>query len=102
MPLSDILSDPYGVYRARKTRPQDQEFQDDLGPEEHRQMLEEISKRNPALGTILALFAPLYSLGKMIGVNLGGTGEMLTSRPSLEEIGGAWTGYGQGLMSHLK
>ena len=101
MPLSYLI-DPYSVNRLRASYPQDQEVQNDLGPEEHRQFLEEVTQRSPLLGTLLAAGVPVYSALKMVGVNLGGTGEMKTSRPSLEEIGGAWTGYGRGLMGLLK
>ena len=96
------LEDLYGVYNARKLRPQDQGWQNDLGPEEHRQFMEEATRRNAALGTLLAAGVPFYTALKALGVPLGGTGEMKTSEPSLAEIGGAWTGYGQGLMSLLK
>ena len=100
MPLSDLI-DPYSAYRLRRSYPQDQGIQNDLGPEEHRQFLEEVTQRNPLLGTLLAAGVPAYSVLKLMGVNLGGTGEMKTSQPSFEEIGGAWTGYGRGLRALL-
>jgi hypothetical protein len=98
LPLSDL----YSSYRLRTSYPQDQGIQNDLGPEEHRQFLEEVTQRNPLLGTLLAAGVPVYTALKAAGVNLGGTGEMKTSQPSLAEIGGAWTGYGRGLMGLLK
>jgi len=101
MGLEELLND-YEAYQARKLRPMDQDYQDSLGPEEHRQFLKETTNLNPALGTLLAAGVPFYTALKALGVPLGGTGEMKTSKPSLAEIGGAWTGYGQGLMSLLK
>ena len=94
--------DLYEMTQRRGLRPQDQAYQDDLGPEEHRQFVQEVTQRNALLGTLLAAGLPAYTALKVLGVNLGGTGEMKTSRPSLEEIGGGWTGYGQGLMDYLK
>jgi len=101
VPLSDLL-DSYSMNRLRRDNPLDQGIQNDLGPEEHRQFLQEVTGRNPLFGTLLAAGVPVYTALKMVGVNLGGTGEMKTSEPSLAEIGGAWTGYGQGLMGLLR
>jgi hypothetical protein len=59
--------------------------------------MREVTRRNPALGTLLAAGLPFYTALKMVGVPVGGTGEMLTSRPSLEEVLAGWRGYGSGL-----
>lgn len=99
MPLENEL---YSAYGMRRLKPTDQAWQDALGPEEHRQFLEEVTQRNPLFGTLLAIGVPVYSALKAVGINLGGTGEMKTSAPSLEEIGGAWTGYGRGLRDFLR
>lgn len=101
MPLNDLL-ELYGVDNLRRRYPQDQGIQNDLGPENHRQFLREVTQRNPLFGTLIAAGVPVYTALKAVGINLGGTGEMKTSQPSLAEIGGGWTGYGQGLMDLLK
>ena len=97
MPLSDVLEEPYSAYNLRKRYPQDQGWQDLLGPLEHRQFVEEVTKRNPVLGAILLGFSPGYTGLKALGLNLGGTGEMKSSKPSLDEILGAFEGFRRGL-----
>ena len=91
------LTDIYSAYNERKKYPQDQGMQDILGPIEHQQFMQEVTKNNPALGTLLLAGTPFYTALKMIGLSPGGTGEMKTSRPSLDEIFRAWDGYIKGL-----
>ena len=81
----------------RLLRPQDQSWQDYWGPIEHEQFVREVTKSNPLLGTLLAAGSIPYTLLKAGGVNLGGTGETLTSRPSLQEVLTGMRGYGGGL-----
>lgn len=97
MPLTDFLEDPYGVQRLRAAHAQDQGMQDLLGPIEHQQFMEEVTRRNPLLGTILMGGSIPYTALKAVGLPLGGTGEMKSSRPSLDEIFRAWDGYRRGL-----
>ena len=87
----------YEMTRMRGMYPQDQDWQDMYGPLEHRDFMQEVTQRSPVLGTLLAAGLPFYTALKMAGVNLGGTGEMKTSQPSLEEILKGWEGYGRGL-----
>lgn len=89
--------DLYEMTRQRQRYPQDQAWQDSLGPLEHRDFMEETTSRSPLLGTLLAGWLPFYTAMKAAGVNVGGTGEMKTSSPSLEEILKGWEGYRRGL-----
>jgi len=97
LPLSEFLDDSYAANRMRRAAPNDQGLQDALGPVEHEQFMREVTQRSPVLGTLLAAGLPVYTALKAIGIPVGGTGEMLTSRPSLEEMLAGWRGYGQGM-----
>ena len=90
------LEDLYNAHRLRGLYPQDQLHQDLLGPEEHKQFVKEVTQQHPMLGLLLAAGAPLYTALKIAGVNLGGTGEMKTSKPSLDEIFAAYQGFNEG------
>ena len=94
---SSVPADPYSAYRLRRESPLDQGVQDRLGPLEHEQFMAEVTARSPLLGTLLAAGLPVYTVLKMMGIPVGGTGEMLTSRPSLEEMMAGWRGYGRGM-----
>ena len=92
-----MAEDLYGAYRLRGRYPGDQAWQDLVGPIEHGQFMEEVTRSSPLLGTLLAAGLPLYTVLKMTGLAPGGTGEMKTSRPSLAEIFSGFEGYGRGL-----
>lgn len=92
-------SDPYSMMRLR-TDPRfarDQSMQDYLGPLEHQQFGRELGQTSPLQGGLATAAAAPYSLGKSLGFSPGGTGEALTSRPSLEEVLRMALGYGQGI-----
>ena len=91
-----VLEDLYQAERLRQSQPQDQLTQDLLGPENHRQFVKEVTQRNPMLGLLLAAGAPFYTALKILGINSGGTGEMKTSKPSLDEIFAAYQGFDEG------
>ena len=90
-------NDTYSAYNIRKQYPKSQTWQDRWAPVEHRQFMRELTSRSPFVGTLLAAGIPLYDIFKRLGINAGGTGEMKTSRPSLNEMLQGWRGYGQGL-----
>ena len=92
-------SDPYSMMRLR-TDPRfarDQSMQDYLGPLEHQQFGRELGQTSPLQGGLATAAAAPYSAGKALGFAPGGTGESLTSRPSLEEVLRMALGYGQGI-----
>ena len=68
-----------------------------LGPLEHKQFMEEVTKRDPFLGSLLMVSAPFYTGMKMMGVNPSDDKSTLTSAGSVDEIFSAFDGYMKGL-----
>jgi hypothetical protein len=68
------------------------EMQQVLAPLEHQAFAREFVQEKPVLGTAsLAVAAPLYELAKALGA------VRARSDPSLESLGAAYKGIGQGL-----
>jgi hypothetical protein len=59
--------------------------------------MKEVTQRSPLMGVLLSAGLPFYTAFKLVGVPLGGTGEMKTSQPSMDEIFAGWTGFKEGL-----
>lgn len=92
--------DPYQLKRLRgmPNFAQNQQMQDYLGPREHQQFMRELVQTNPMAAYGAMAGAPAYTGMKAMGMAPGGTGEAMTSKPSLEELIRALRGYmaGQG------
>lgn len=91
------MADPYQFYRLRQQYAQDQGMQNLIGPLEHRDFMQEVTKQDPFMGALLATAAPFYTAMKALGVNVGDDKSSLTSQPSMDEVFGAWTGFARGL-----
>jgi hypothetical protein len=89
MNLEELLSDPYALNRLREKEPG---LQDLLGPLEHRQFVEEVTRRSPLVGTGVMAMAPAYSAGKALGLF-----PRARSVASWDEIFAAWDGYRRGM-----
>jgi hypothetical protein len=98
----DTDSAVYAAYRQRVASSNDQLSQDLLGPKEHEQFMEETTAKNPVQGTAAMAMAAPYSAAKALGFAPGGTGEMKTSRASVDELFAAGTGYVKGMKRYFK
>lgn len=91
------LGDDYSAIGLRQQYPQDQFMQNLLAPVEHRQFMQEVTRDNPLMGTLLLGASPLYTGLKSLGINIADDKSSLTSTPSLDELFGALDGYLRGL-----
>lgn len=87
----------YSALALRQKFAGDQDMQNLLGPVEHKQFLQEVTKTDPLLGTILLAAAPAYTGLKALGINVSDDKTTLTSAPSMDEIFAALDGYLRGL-----
>lgn len=97
--LFDMIQDPSTMdhatlYRLR-AKAIDQAMQDQLAGYEHRAFAREAVGENPLLALPIGLAAPMYQMSKFL------PGNKSRSNPSFSQLGQAYTGIGEGLMSLL-
>ena len=86
------------LYNMRQSYPSGHPIQEILGPLEHQAFVREFVQERPLLhGAAMALAIPAYSYAKHVGQPLGYYQDATPA--SWEEMGKAYQGLGQGLMS---
>lgn len=99
-PNSAAADDLYKASRARNKAPNDQLTQDLIGPEEHRQAVEEMTADNPVAGAAATALAVPYAVAKKTGLRFdqafGGNQEK-TSEGSMHEVIAAGKGFVAGM-----
>lgn len=97
--LFDMIQDPSKMDHATlymlRAKAMDQAAQDQLAGYEHRAFAREAVGENPLLALPIGLAAPLYQMSKFLPLNKS------RSNPSFSQLGQAYTGIGEGLMSLL-
>jgi hypothetical protein len=101
MGLLDLLQgdptmmDHATLYRLRELA-KEQDTQNQLAGYEHRAFAREAVADNPLMALPIGLAAPLYQVSKFL------PGNKSRSQPGLWQLGQAYTGIGEGLMSLLR
>ena len=94
--LLDLANMDHATLYMLREKAKEKALQDQLAGYEHRAFAREEVARNPLMALPIGLAAPLYQASKFL------PGNQSRSNPSFGQLGQAYTGIGEGLMSLLR